>query len=172
VKKFSLGMKQRLSIALSLLPRPELLVLDEPSNGLDPSGIVELRQLIRNLNRAYGMTIVISSHLLAEVEKMVTHVGIILKGRMLFQGSVSELHLFQQKGSQLLIKTSDNERAYRILQEHKPERTGEKLAIPFRDLNQVASINRTLTTHDLDVYLLHPKENDLEQLFIDLTTEN
>jgi ABC-2 type transport system ATP-binding protein len=172
VKKFSLGMKQRLSIALSLLPRPELLVLDEPSNGLDPSGIVELRQLIRNLNRAYGMTIVVSSHLLAEVEKMVTHVGIILKGRMLFQGSVSELHLFQQKGSQLLIKTSDNERAYRILQEHKPERTGEKLAIPFRDLNQVASINRTLTTHDLDVYLLHPKENDLEQLFIDLTTEN
>jgi ABC-2 type transport system ATP-binding protein len=172
VKKFSLGMKQRLSIALSLLPRPELLVLDEPSNGLDPSGIVELRQLIRNLNRAYGMTIVISSHLLAEVEKMVTHVGIILKGRMLFQGSVSELHLFQQKGSQLLIKTSDNERAYRILHEHKPERTGERLAIRFRDLNQVASINRTLTTHDLDVYLLHPKENDLEQLFIDLTTEN
>src|SRR5688572_2203756 len=109
VRKFSLGMKQRLSIALALMPNPELLVLDEPSNGLDPSGMIELRQLIKTLNRDLGMTIVISSHLLAEVEKMVSHVGIIYKGKMVFQGSLQELQVFQQKGSRLLIDTSDNE---------------------------------------------------------------
>ncbi|HEX8331542.1 MAG TPA: ABC transporter ATP-binding protein [Segetibacter sp.] len=169
-KKFSLGMKQRLSIALALLPSPELLVLDEPSNGLDPSGIIELRQLIKNLNKAHGMTILISSHLLAEVEKMVSHVGIIYKGKMLFQGSLPELHLFQQKGSKLFVNTSDNEAAIKLLQEHKPERIGDNLSVPFENLKQVASINRTLTNNNLDVYLLHPKENDLEQLFIDLTS--
>jgi ABC-2 type transport system ATP-binding protein len=169
-KKFSLGMKQRLSIALALLPNPELLILDEPSNGLDPAGIIELRQLIKKLNKAHGMTILISSHLLAEVEKMVTHVGIIYKGSMLFQGSLPELHQFQQKGSKLFIKTSDNEAAMKLLQEHNPERAGGTLSIEFRDMSQVAAINRTLAKNDLDVYLLHPKANDLEQLFIDLTS--
>src|SRR5215218_9845516 len=109
VKKFSLGMKQRLSVALALLPNLELLILDEPSNGLDPAGIIELRELIKKLNKEQGMTIVISSHLLAEVEKMVSHVGIIFKGKMIFQGPLSELHSFQQKGSRVFIKTSDNE---------------------------------------------------------------
>jgi ABC-2 type transport system ATP-binding protein len=169
-KKFSLGMKQRLSIALALLPNPELLILDEPANGLDPAGIIELRELIKKLNKTYGMTIVVSSHLLGEVEKMVTHVGIILKGNMLFQGRLSELHSFQQKGSRLLIKTSDNAEACRLLQEHDPVLNEEMVSMPFNSAAQVAAINRTLTTKGLDVYLLQPKENDLEQLFIDLTT--
>jgi ABC-2 type transport system ATP-binding protein len=170
VKKFSLGMKQRLSIALALLPNPELLILDEPSNGLDPAGIIELRQLINKLNKDYGMTILISSHLLVEVEKMVTHLGIIYKGKMLFQGSLPELHLFEKKGSKLLVDTSDNEVAIKLLQEHHPEKISDTLSLSFRDRQQVASINRTLTAHNLDVYLLQPKENNLEQLFIDLTT--
>jgi ABC-2 type transport system ATP-binding protein len=170
VKKFSLGMKQRLSIALALLPSPDLLILDEPANGLDPAGIIELRELIKKLNREYGMTIVISSHLLAEVEKMVSHVGIILKGKMIFQGSLPDLHMFQQKGSRLFINTSDNERAYKLLQDHQPVREEEVVSVALHDINQVASINRTLTQHGLDVYLLHPKKTDLEQLFIDLTS--
>lgn len=169
-KKFSLGMKQRLSIALALLPNPELLILDEPSNGLDPAGIIELRELIKKLNRSYGMTIVISSHLLGEVEKMVTHVGIIFKGKMLFQGTLAELHSFQQKGSRLFIKTSDNERAHKLLREYRPQMVGEAVAVAFDDINQVAAVNKTLIRHDLDVYLLHPKARDLEQLFIDLTS--
>lgn len=169
-KRFSLGMKQRLSIALALLPNPELLILDEPSNGLDPSGIIELRQLIKKLNKAFGMTILISSHLLTEVEKMVSHVGIIYKGKMLFQGSLHQLHQFQQKGSKLFVNTSDNELAFKLLQQHNPERVGSKISVAYQDLDQVASINRTLTNDQLNVYLLHPKENDLEQLFIDLTT--
>jgi len=170
VKKFSLGMKQRLSIALALLPNPELLILDEPSNGLDPAGIIELRELIKRLNREHGMTILISSHLLAEVEKMVTHVGIILKGNMLFQGTLSDLHSFQQKGTRLLINTSDNERACELLHAQQPERTAEHVYVAFHDLQQVAGINRLLTQHGLDVYLLCPQKNDLEQLFIDLTS--
>lgn len=169
-KKFSLGMKQRLSIALALLPGPELLVLDEPSNGLDPAGIIELRELIKKLNRDHGMTILISSHLLAEVEKMVSHVGIIFKGKMLFQGPLSSLHMVQQKGSKLFIKTSDNEIAGKLLSEYHPEKVGESISVAFNDISQVATINKTLTSHDLDVYLLHPKENDLEQLFIQLTS--
>ncbi|MFN2439692.1 MAG: ABC transporter ATP-binding protein [Chitinophagaceae bacterium] len=171
-KKFSLGMKQRLSIALALLPNPELLVLDEPSNGLDPAGIIELRQLIKRLNKVHGMTVLISSHLLAEVEKMVSHVGIIYKGKMLFQGTMQELHQFQQKGSKLFIRTSDNAKALELLNDFNPERSEGTLSLTFNDLNQVAGINRMLTNNGLDVYLLHPKENDLEQLFINLTSEH
>lgn len=170
VKRFSLGMKQRLAIALALLPNPELLILDEPSNGLDPAGIIELRELIKKLNKEHGMTILISSHLLGEVEKMVSHVGIIYKGKMLFQGPLAELRSFQQKGSKLLVKTSDNLTAVKLLREHQPELAEETVSLAFRDAHQVAAINRTLTHHNLDVYLLQPKTNDLEQLFIDLTT--
>ncbi|MGZ5191692.1 MAG: hypothetical protein ACXWCZ_11810, partial [Flavisolibacter sp.] len=108
--------------------------------------------------------------LLAEVEKMVSHVGIIYKGEMLFQGPLSELNQLQQKGSKLFIKTSDNDIAFNLLKEYKPERENGKLSLVCRDISQVAAINRKLTQNDLDVFLLHPKENDLEQLFIDLTT--
>lgn len=170
VKKFSLGMKQRLAIALALLPRPELLILDEPSNGLDPSGIIELRGLIKMLNRDYGMTILISSHLLAEVEKMVSHVGIIYKGEMLFQGSLPELHQFQKTGARLLVKTSNNDMACQLLKAYQPEMVDETVSIAYSNSSQIAAVNRTLTHHDLDVYLLQPKESNLEQLFIDLTS--
>jgi lantibiotic transport system ATP-binding protein len=163
-------MKQRLSIALALLPGPELLVLDEPANGLDPAGIIELRELIKKLNKEHGMTILISSHLLGEVEKMVSHVGIIFKGKMLFQGSLSDLHLFQQKGSRLFINTSDNQAAYKLLQALQPEKEEETVSVPFHGASQVAGINRMLIQQGLDVYMLHPKKTDLEQLFIDLTS--
>lgn len=170
-KRFSLGMKQRLAIALALLPNPELLILDEPANGLDPNGIIELRQLIKLLNEKYGMTILISSHILSEVEKTVSHLGIIYKGKMLFQGTLPELHSFQQKDAKLSVNTSDNEKAYHILHAYHPEKTGEYISLHFEGNNDIAAINRILTQNDLDVYLLHPKENNLEQLFINLTND-
>jgi lantibiotic transport system ATP-binding protein len=170
VKKFSLGMKQRLAIALALLPNPELLVLDEPSNGLDPAGIIELRELIKKLNKEYNMTILISSHLLGEVEKMVSHLGIIYKGKMLFQGTLPELHKVQQNGSKLLINTSDNEAAMKVLQEYDPQMESDTISLLFHDQKQTAAIQRILTQNNIDVYLLQPKKNDLEQLFIDLTS--
>jgi ABC-type multidrug transport system ATPase subunit len=170
-KKFSLGMKQRLAIALALLPNPELLVLDEPTNGLDPNGIIELRQLIGTLNKEYGMTIVISSHILSEVEKTVSHVGIIYKGKMLFQGPLAELYSLREKDAQLFISTSDNEAAYRLLQSRAPGRDGDTITVSYAGNKEVAEINRMLMQNGLDVYLLHPKEKNLEQLFIDLTTD-
>jgi ABC-2 type transport system ATP-binding protein len=169
-KKFSLGMKQRLSIALALLPNPELLILDEPSNGLDPAGIIELRALVKKLNKEHGMTILISSHLLGEIEKMVSHVGIIYKGKMLFQGPLPELHHFQQKGAKLLINTSDNERATALLKDYRPEREEGAISLSLSDQQQVVAIQQTLSRNDLVIYLLQPRTNDLEQLFIDLTS--
>ena len=168
VKKFSLGMKQRLAIALALLPNPELLILDEPTNGLDPAGIIELRVLVKKLNKELGMTILISSHLLSEVEKMVKDVGILYKGKMLFQGSLHELQQFQQKSSRLLIHTSDNEAAIELLQKYFPEREGDYISISLHDQKQVSSVLKTLILNNMEVYLLQPKENDLEHLFIDL----
>lgn len=169
-KKFSLGMKQRLSITLALLPAPQLLILDEPSNGLDPAGIIELRQLVKILNEQHGMTILISSHLLGEVEKMVSHVGIIFKGKLLFQGTLSELKSFQQEQSRLFIRTSDNGKAFDLLGQYQPEVTGDTISVALNEIVQVSRINKVLTQHDIDVFLLHPRERSLEQLFIDLTS--
>ncbi len=89
--RFSLGMRQRLGVAIALLASPELLVLDEPTNGLDPAGIIEMRELLQRLNRETGVTVLVSSHLLAEVEKLVTDVGIIRRGQLVFQGPLREL---------------------------------------------------------------------------------
>jgi lantibiotic transport system ATP-binding protein len=169
-KKFSLGMKQRLSIALALLPNPELLILDEPSNGLDPAGIIELRALVKKLNKEQGMTILISSHLLGEIEKMVSHVGILYKGKMLFQGPLPELRKLQQKGAKLLINTSDNEQALALLDVYNPTWEEGAISLSLVDQQQVGAIQQTLSRNDIVINLLQPKSNDLEQLFIDLTS--
>src|ERR1700757_2127238 len=94
--KYSLGMKQRLGIALALLPDPKLLILDEPTNGLDPNGIIEVRELLIKLVNQHNKTVFVSSHLLAEVERMATHVGIIDRGELLFQGSIHDLEAISQ----------------------------------------------------------------------------
>ena len=90
--KFSFGMKQRLAIAIALLNDPALLILDEPTNGLDPEGIIEMRELLKTLHKR-GVTILLSSHLLGEMEKLITHAGIIHKGQLLYQGTLKDLHL-------------------------------------------------------------------------------
>lgn len=171
VKKFSLGMKQRLAIALALLPNPELLILDEPSNGLDPSGMIELRQLVKDLNTQFGMTILISSHILSEVEKMVSHLGIIYKGKMLFEGTLPELHALRQKDARLIIKTSDNAAAFHLLDAYQPQVVGDTIAVHFAGEHDIAAIGRSVVQNNLDLLLLQPEENNLEQLFINLTTD-
>lgn len=89
---YSLGMKQRLGLASALLSFPKLLILDEPTNGLDPAGIQEMRELIRSLPKQYGMTVIVSSHLLSEIDQMADDIGIIAAGKMKYQGELSRLH--------------------------------------------------------------------------------
>ena len=96
-KKYSLGMKQRLGLAGALLGRPPILILDEPTNGLDPSGIHEIRNLIKSLPDLYDCTVLISSHMLSEIELMADDIGILNHGRMLFEGSLAELRKYALK---------------------------------------------------------------------------
>jgi ABC-2 type transport system ATP-binding protein len=169
-KQFSLGMKQRLSIAIALLHNPALLILDEPTNGLDPNGIIETRELIKKLNRENGVTIIVSSHILAEVERMATHVGIIHKGKLLFQGTLTELQNMKSRQSFLQLETNNNEAAKLILSEYGAVSVNGYVVLPMKQKEDIPVINRHLVAHDIDVYLLQPQQNDLEQLFIDITS--
>jgi ABC-2 type transport system ATP-binding protein len=170
-KQFSLGMKQRLSIAIALLPKPELLILDEPTNGLDPNGIIEIRELIKTLNKEQGVTVLVSSHILAEVEKMATHVGIIHKGKLVFQGGLQDLQQLKHKQSFLEVETTDNDTALHLLRDFAAERRNGHLVLPFTNKLQSASINRMLIEKGIDVYRMQPQQNDLEQLFLDITSD-
>jgi len=171
-KQFSLGMKQRLSIAIALLHDPELLILDEPTNGLDPNGIIETRELVKTLNRENGVTILVSSHMLTEVERMATHVGIIHKGKILFQGTLPELQNMKNRQSFIQIDTSNNNAALTLLAEHGAQNANGYVVLPFKEKTITALINKKLVDQNIDVYLLQPKQNDLEQLFIDITSDN
>ncbi len=171
-KQFSLGMKQRLSIAIALLHQPELLILDEPTNGLDPNGIIETRELIKKLNKEHGTTVIVSSHILNEVERMASHVGIIHKGKMLFQGPLTELQQMKTRQTSLEVETNNNEAAARLLESFTIKSVNGKLVLPFENKEQTAVINKLLVQGGLDVYALHPQQNDLEQLFLDITSTN
>jgi lantibiotic transport system ATP-binding protein len=172
-KQFSLGMKQRLSIAIALLHQPELLILDEPTNGLDPNGIIEVRELLKRLNKEFGTTVLVSSHILNEVERMATHVGIIHKGKMLFQGTLPDLQHMKTKQAALEIETNDNAKATQLLQEQFSVQQHEnKIFIPFQNKEQTAKVNRLLVQNGLNVFALYPQQSDLEQLFLDITSNN
>ena len=168
--KFSLGMKQRLSIAMALLNNPKLLVLDEPTNGLDPQGILEMRELLKQLNREKGITIIISSHLLAEIEKIATHVGIINHGKLIFQGTMSELNNKQIESSSIIIDTNDNARAMEVISgfTSTAQMQNNKIVIPLLGRNVVAEMNKALIQQQLDVYELSIVKNDLESIFFNL----
>jgi ABC-2 type transport system ATP-binding protein len=168
--KFSLGMKQRLSIAIALMHEPELLILDEPTNGLDPNGIIEMRELLKQLNKDLGMTILVSSHLLAEIEKMVTHVGIINKGKLIFQGTMGELHEAQHQQSFMSFETGNVEKSKEVLKTNgiQFQQEGSQLHMPVLERELIASINKQLVEQDIKVYQISIVKNDLESIFIDL----
>lgn len=170
-KQFSLGMKQRLSIAVALLHSPPLLILDEPTNGLDPNGIIETRELIRTLNVEHGVTIIVSSHILAEIEKMATHVGIIHNGKLLSQGTLDALNRLKKAQSVLEVETSNNDLAFQVLQKtYAVERQNGHLVLPYTSKEGVGVINKMLVSNSVEVYHLHAPQSNLEQLFIDITS--
>jgi len=172
-RQFSLGMRQRLSIAIALMNQPQLLILDEPTNGLDPNGIIETRELIKKLNKEHGTTVMVSSHILNEIEKMATHVGIIHKGKMLFQGPLQELQQMKTSQSMLEIETSNNSLAAQLLlPQYRVQEQEGLLVLPYGDKQETARINQLLVNQGLDVYAIHPRQSDLEQLFIDITSDN
>ncbi len=168
--QFSLGMKQRLGIAIALLHNPSLLILDEPTNGLDPNGILEMRELLKSLNQQFGVTIIISSHLLSEIEKLVTHIAVINKGNLLFQGTLNALMNKQHQSSQIIIEASDNAQALRIIHSNKltAHIDDEKIVMPFVSKPQLADINKQLVQSGLEVYEIHSTKNNLETVFMDL----
>jgi ABC-type multidrug transport system ATPase subunit len=172
-KQFSLGMRQRLSIAAALLHRPSLIILDEPTNGLDPSGIIEIRNLLIELNQRHGCTIVVSSHLLPEIERVATHVGILGKGKLLFQGTMDELRQRRQEVLSIRVSTSDNNAALQtIVQEGIDAQLNEgEIVLPALPGPRIAAINRQLNARNLDVYEIRTVRNDLETIFLDLVRE-
>jgi ABC-2 type transport system ATP-binding protein len=163
-------MKQRLSIAVALLHEPTLLILDEPTNGLDPSGIIEIRELLLRLNRERGMTILISSHLLAEIDKLVSHVGVINKGRMVFQGTLEEFKRGQEASRAVVVDVSDPPTSLRIAADlgHNGRIESGRLVLPPLSNEQVALLNRHLVNGGVEVYAIGVVKNDLESVFMEL----
>ena len=171
--EFSLGMKQRLGIAMALLHNPTLLILDEPTNGLDPNGILEIRELLQNLHRNHGITLLISSHLLCEIEKLVTHVGIINRGKLLFQGTLPELVSKQRQSSFVIFETSDDSKTSQLIKDFGVTSRIEagRIATPILEKETIALINRKLNETGIEVYQISRIENDLEQIFFDVISE-
>ena len=170
VGQFSLGMKQRLGLAVALLHQPELLILDEPTNGLDPHGILEMRDLLIRLNRDHGTTILVSSHLLSEVERLVTHVGIISRGTLRFQGPLVSLAEQNQTDGKLILHTSDNPRALENLLGSGWRARLEQGKIQVLGVSsvQAGALNHHLVMSGLTVLELTPVGQDLEHQFFDL----
>ncbi|MEK4299574.1 ABC transporter ATP-binding protein [Oceanobacillus sp. FSL W8-0428] len=171
VKGFSLGMKQRLGIAAAMLHQPELLILDEPTNGLDPSGIIEMRQLIQSLPEEYGMTVLISSHLLSEIDQMATRVGVVSKGKMIFQDSIETMRKFAQASIQ--VKVNDNEAAWRSLLANgqKADLEKESVTLQAEDDEQVAASIRYLVQLGFSIYRVQEEKRSLENIFLEMTKE-
>ena len=171
VGQYSLGMKQRLGIAMALLGSPKLLILDEPTNGLDPAGIQEMRALIRNMPAATGATVLISSHLLGEMEQMVEHVGIIDHGRMLFEGPLTELQR-HSKGA-LTLRLLDPAKAAPILRANGLTAHSDSCVVTLPPLQDalLADLVQKLAACGAGVVELTPRTKTLEEIFLSLTSE-
>ncbi|MCV9885051.1 ABC transporter ATP-binding protein [Metabacillus halosaccharovorans] len=171
VKGFSLGMKQRLGIASALLGSPELLILDEPTNGLDPSGIIEMRELIKSLPEKYGVTVLVSSHLLSEIDQMATVVGIISKGSLIFQDSIDVLR--KKSVNKIRIQTNNREAAWKVLIKEglKGSAEGDYVSFNQSTNKDVAAMVRALVQNGLDVYRVEEEKRSLESIFLEMTKE-
>lgn len=171
VGQYSLGMKQRLGIAMALLGSPKLLILDEPTNGLDPAGIQEMRALIRNMPTATGATVLISSHLLGEMEQMVEQVGIIDHGHILFEGPLTELQ--RHSRGNVTLRLLDPAKAAPILRANGLTAHGDSCVVTLPPLQDalLADLVQKLAACGAGVVELTPRTKTLEEIFLTLTSE-
>ena len=169
VAHYSLGMKQRLGLAAALLGYPKLLILDEPTNGLDPAGIQEMRELICSLPERFGMTVVVSSHLLSEIDQMADHVAIIREGELVFQDTLEALH--GRSRHHLALRTTNNAVARAVLQEKSVPCQEEEgyLILPILSDEIAAQLTRLLGARSLGVIRLEERQKSLEDIFLELT---
>lgn len=169
VEHYSLGMKQRLGIAMALISYPKLLILDEPTNGLDPAGIGEIRELIKSMPGQYGITVLLSSHLLSEIEQIATSVGIINDGNLLYQGRIETLQ--ERNRSSLAIRTGNNAAAAAWMQTqgYMANLQDECLQIEHMSDQQVARLNKELVLSGIDVLRIEERKRTLEDIFLELT---
>ncbi|WP_440222916.1 ABC transporter ATP-binding protein [Dokdonella sp. MW10] len=167
VGQFSLGMKQRLGIAAALLHAPRLLILDEPTNGLDPVGIIAMRDLLRRLNTA-GITIVLSSHLLSEIGRLADHVGVIRAGRLVFQGSMDALRQAHARAAGVVIGTDDPVGAHALIARHVPAArlVDDAVHVPATDDATRALLNRCLVAGGIGVHEIRSGTADMESLYL------
>jgi ABC-2 type transport system ATP-binding protein len=167
--KFSLGMKQRLGIGMALLPKPEIMVLDEPVNGLDPEGIVEVRQLIKRMQEEWGVTVLISSHLLSELSELCTDFSILRRGTLVENLSRDDL-LVKCRGH-ISVRTNDINKTAAVLEnrlaihEYKVVH-GEEIHI-FEQLGEIRRISKTLTDSGLIITKLNEEGQNLEEYYLE-----
>lgn len=170
VRSFSLGMKQRLAIARAIMTRPELLILDEPINGLDPAGIKDMRSLLRHLNENEGITILISSHMLSEIEQIADTIGVINRGRLIKQVALSDIR--EERTAYIEVITPNRTRACAVLADQVGltnfKVTGEQtIRIYDAEATQTA-IARALALHEVELEFIGKKQSPLEDYFLDL----
>lgn len=172
VKHYSLGMKQRLGIAMALARFPKLLILDEPTNGLDPAGMEEIRDLIKTLPKQYGMTVMVSSHLLSEIDQMATAVGIINHGQLIFQDKMDVLK--SKRRPRLALRTNSNAVAGQILRTLSPQfddKFTDKLLLPYMEDARIAQAVQLLLQNHIEIYRIEEQQSSLEDIFLEMTGE-
>lgn len=168
VGKFSLGMKQRLGIANALIHSPRILILDEPTNGLDPAGIIEMRKLIRDLSQSMGITILVSSHLLSEVQQIADYIGIIDQGQLIQEGEIEIVNSDEQ--SFLALEIDQLKKTNQILESlgFDFEKTDAGFKI-FCNREDNVIINKKLVENQINVYNLESVSKTLEERFLGIT---
>jgi len=171
-RQYSLGMKQRLAIAMALLSEPELLLLDEPVNGLDPNGIIDIRKLLVRLNKEKGVTIFVSSHLLSEIEKMCTHVAIINRGKLRFEGTMSELS--QKTGACKIQLTIENAEKWISELSSNYEKTSllaeNQITLQLSNKDEIPEFIKKLIAQNAQIYEVKILDG-LEEWFLTITDE-
>ncbi|MDY3119265.1 MAG: ATP-binding cassette domain-containing protein [Peptoniphilus sp.] len=163
VRTYSLGMKQRLGIAMAIIGEPKLLILDEPINGLDPVGTLDMRRLFQHLAEVKKTTILISSHILDEVEKIATHIAMLQKGRLLYDGTLEDYRRLHPPI--LSIRTSNNQKAAEVLSSARCKIRGDRLILNHPSDTEVAKVVHALSPH-VDIYRIEEERESLEALFI------